>query len=144
MACLSLGGWLPELSPSRTLLQRILHASRVCPAVRGVLCSCHPAPCDCHSTAWLAGWRLLLPFLRAEYWRQHCCAPHGGLLAAFVGVKKVPGEPIPQPSLRKLSPGICSPRAPELSSQICSSVRACTRIGDSVNLHHPLYISGIL
>lgn len=41
-------------------------------------------------------------------------------------------------------PGICSPRAPQLSSQICSSVRACTKIGDSVDPHHPLYISSIL
>lgn len=43
-------------------------------------------------------------------------------------------------------PGISSPRAPQLSSQICSSVRAWTKRGDreSINLHHPLYISSIL
>lgn len=101
MACLSLNGWLPELRSLRTLFQRIVHASRVCQ-----LCG----TCSVHSTLLRAtatarrGWKDGDCWCRSSGLNTgNSTAPHSGLLAAFVGMKKVPGEPIPQPCQRKPS-----------------------------------------
>lgn len=91
-------GWLPELRSSRTLFQRILHAGCVCQ-----LCGTRPD-------------RATLPGVTAtarRAWRDCCCHSSGldtghsfasqWFAGTICGVRKVPGEPIPQAFRRKPS-----------------------------------------